>query len=96
MRRDAQGLKDTFGRNGYVNADVQPEFQFRDQPGQVDVVYKVQEDMPRRIGDVRIEGNTHTKRSVILKLTDLESGSCCSTRRNSAMRRSDFFKPALR
>jgi outer membrane protein insertion porin family len=75
MRRDAQGLKDTFGRNGYVNADVQPEFQFRDQPGQVDVVYKVQEDQPRRIGDVRIEGNTHTKRSVILKQTDLESGA---------------------
>ena len=75
MRRDAQGLKDTFGRNGYVNAEVQPEFQFRDQPGQVDVVYKVQEDQPRQIGDVRIEGNTHTKRSVILKLTDLESGA---------------------
>jgi outer membrane protein insertion porin family len=75
MRKDAQGLKDTFGRNGYVNAEVQPDVRFRDQPGQVDVVFKVQEDQPRRIGDIRVEGNSHTKRSVILKLTDLESGT---------------------
>ena len=75
MKKDAQGIKDTFGRNGYVNAEVQPEVRFRDQPGQVDVVYKVQEDQPKIIGDIRIEGNTHTKRRVILKLTDLESGT---------------------
>jgi outer membrane protein insertion porin family len=75
MRREAQGVKDVFGRNGYVNAEVQPEVKFRDEPGKVDVVFKVQEDQPKRVGDIRIEGNTHTKRGVILKLTDLESGT---------------------
>jgi outer membrane protein insertion porin family len=75
MRKDAQSLKDVFGRNGYVNAEVQPEPVFRDEPGKVDVVFKVQEDQPKQVGDIRIEGNSHTKRRVILKLTDLESGT---------------------
>jgi outer membrane protein assembly complex protein YaeT len=75
LRKDAQSLKDTFGRNGFVKAEVLPDLRFREEPGVVDVVFKVQEDQPKQVGNIRIEGNTHTKKSVILKWMDLESGT---------------------
>lgn len=71
MQHDLQMVRDAYGKNGYIYTNVQADVRYLDRPGEVDLVYQVREDTPRRVGEVRIEGNEVTKDRVIRQYTEL-------------------------
>ena len=77
MQEDVRFLKDAYGTNGYIRADVKAAPQFFEEPGQLDLVYKVSEGKQYRVGDikVRIDGEyPHTRQNVVLNRLDLREG----------------------
>ena len=65
VRGDVRMIQETYGEVGYLDAFVRPVVDFTDQPGQVDVTFKVQEGSPVLIGEIRIEGNRLTQDKVL-------------------------------
>jgi outer membrane protein assembly factor BamA len=62
---------------GYRGRDVSPEakpFFPTDRPGEVQVVYDLQERPPAKVGEVKIIGNTVTKENVIRRQVPLQPG----------------------
>jgi hypothetical protein len=53
-----------YGEIGCIDAEVGCEPKFTDQPGIVDLVYKIEEHEPYVSGELRIEGDARTKRKV--------------------------------
>lgn len=91
MQRDLTLLKDLYGSQGHIFADIQAEPRFLDEPGQLDIVYKVQEGEPFRVGqiNVHIAGEfPHTRRNVVLNRLSLRPGDIIDIReiRNSERR----------
>ncbi len=77
MNRDLTVLRDTYGGQGYVHADIQADPRFLEEPGMIDLVYDVEEGEQYRVGKiiVNIEGeNPHTKRNVVINRLSLVSG----------------------
>jgi len=69
MMRDVRSIKDLYGAQGFVFVDVQPEPRYLEEPGMIDIVYRVEEGDRYRAGDIRvhIEGDSsHTKHTVAL------------------------------
>lgn len=69
LREDVSAMKDQYNELGRLFASVDPVPHFReDQPGQVDLVYQINEDIPRLVGtiNVNIRGDyPHTKEEVV-------------------------------
>lgn len=91
MERDTDLLKDAYGSQGHVFADIVAEQRFTDEPGQIDMIYRVQEGEPWRVGDVvvHIAGEfPHTRRNVVLNRLSLRPGELIDIRqiRNSERR----------
>ena len=66
MNRDLAELRDTYGSQGYIHADIKADPQFLEEPGMIDLVYDIQEGDQYRVGKitVNIEGeNPHTRRN---------------------------------
>ncbi|MBM4003326.1 MAG: hypothetical protein FJ295_08565 [Planctomycetes bacterium] len=83
MNRDIGSLKDTFGSRGHVFADVQVAPRFSEEPGVIDLVYKIKEGEPFRVGmiNVQIEGeNPHTRNSTVLNRVSLRPGDLVDIR----------------
>ncbi|MFM2093942.1 MAG: hypothetical protein RIS70_1066, partial [Planctomycetota bacterium] len=83
MNRDIGSLKDTYGGKGYIFADIQASPRFSEEPGVLDLVYKVQEGEPFRVGmvNVKIEGeNPHTRHSTVLNRMSLRPGDLIDVR----------------
>lgn len=83
MNRDIGSLKDTYGSRGHVFADVQAAPRFSEEPGVIDLVYKVKEGEPFRVGmiNVQIEGeNPHTRNSTVLNRVSLRPGDLVDIR----------------
>ncbi|HEY1603547.1 MAG TPA: BamA/TamA family outer membrane protein [Pirellulales bacterium] len=84
LTKDISGVQDKYGEVGYIFADVQPETRFLEQPGQLDLVYKIEEGDRYRVGriDVKIGGdNPHTRRTAVLNRLTLRTGDIANTRK---------------
>lgn len=86
LRKDVSSMKDQYDERGHVFAKVEPIPQFRqNEPGVVDLLYQIDEDIPRYIGQINIHirgEHTHTQERVVrnqvhrfLKPGTLASGS---------------------
>lgn len=69
MREDVAGMKDQYDELGRLFAKVEPVPVFReDGPGWVDLVYRIDEDVPRYIGTINIHvrgDHPHTREEVV-------------------------------
>lgn len=84
MDRDVNMLRDVYGGQGYIFADVkaEPRFSF-ENPGELDLVYNVTEGEQFRVGriNVHIAGEfPHTRESVILDRMSIRPGDIVDIR----------------
>lgn len=84
MSTDQMTVTDIYGAKGYVAAKIQPDPRFLEQPGELDLVYSIEEGSRYRVGriDVRIDGdNPHTRRNTILNRIELRPGDIVDSRK---------------
>jgi outer membrane protein insertion porin family len=90
MNRDLNSLRDTYGGEGYIHADVKADPRFLEEPGKIDLVYDVQEGDQYRVGKiiVNIEGdNPHTRRNVVINRLSLSPNDIIDIREIRASER---------
>jgi outer membrane protein insertion porin family len=94
LNRDVTTIVDLYGSQGHVFADVQPDLRFLEEPGQLDLVYRIQEGDVFRVGEinVKIGGDyPHTRESVVLNRLDMRPGDLMDSRKiRDAERRLKF------
>jgi len=69
LNRDVALLRDRYGSQGYIFADVKADPRFLEEPGQLDLVYQIKEGGQYRVGNINVvvNGNhPHTKQEVVL------------------------------
>lgn len=83
MNEDVEVLRDTYGSVGHIFADVQAQPHFLEEPGQIDLVYRIDEGKAYRIGriNIHIDGDGITKRNVVLNRITQQSGDLIDIRR---------------
>jgi outer membrane protein insertion porin family len=83
LELDANKLRDLYGSQGYIAADVQPQFRFLEEYGQLDLVYTIQEGAQYRVGrvNVHIDGNSATRLNVVRNRIDLQPGDIIDIRK---------------
>jgi len=84
MNKDINTLIDLYGSQGYVFADVQADPRFLEEPGQLDLIYRVREGQVFTVGDVnvKIAGEfPHTRDTVVLNRLDLRPGDIIDSRK---------------
>jgi outer membrane protein insertion porin family len=82
--KDVNTLIDLYGSQGHVFADVQADLRFLEEPGQLDVVYRIKEGEVFRVGEVNVQvaGEfPHTKQTVVLNRLSLRPGDLIDTRK---------------
>ena len=90
MNRDVSNLRDTYGGQGHIFADIKADPRFLEEPGQLDLVYNIQEGGVWRAGEinVHIEGeHPHTRESVVLNRMSVRPGDLLDTRELRASER---------
>ena len=99
MQRDENAIKDRYGAVGYIFANVKPEIRFLEEPGQLDLIYQIEEGERYRVGkiDIDIAGDyPHTQITTVLNRLSLEPGDIIDIRelRDSQrrLRSSQLFK----
>jgi outer membrane protein insertion porin family len=83
MNTDIGIVKDLYGSNGYVFADVVAELKFDEEPGFLDVIYQVSEGDQYRIGEISvvIKGdNAHTRHNTVLNRLSMRPGDIADIR----------------
>lgn len=83
MERDVVNLRDLYGSEGHVFAEVDAEPRFLEEPGLIDIVYKISEGEQYRVGkiNVHIDGDYGvTKREVVLNRVGLNPGDIIDVR----------------
>ncbi|MEM9943853.1 MAG: POTRA domain-containing protein, partial [Planctomycetota bacterium] len=83
MNQDVRSLRDLYGSQGFVFAKVEAEPRFLEEPGLLDLVYKVEEDKQYYVGDINVhfQGDFGiTKKSVILGRLGLRPGDLVDAR----------------
>lgn len=91
MNVDVVSLKDLYGSQGFVYAKVEAEPRFLEEPGLLDLVYKIDEGKQYVVGEINVhfEGDYGiTKREVVLSRLSLQPGGLIDVReiRNSERR----------
>jgi outer membrane protein insertion porin family len=84
LSADVTAIEEQYGRKGYLFAAIQPETRFLEQPGEVDLVYKIEEGARCRIGaiNVHIQGDDpHTRRMTVLNRLDVRPGDIADIRK---------------
>lgn len=84
MNKDINTLIDLYGSQGHVFADVQADPRFLEEPGQLDLVYRIKEGDVFTVGDVnvKIAGEfPHTRDTVVLNRLDLRPGDIIDARK---------------
>ena len=89
MNNDLQWLKNLYGSQGYVFADIQAEPVFLEEPGKIDLVYHIDEGKQWKVGRifVHIDGdNPHTRIQTALNRLSIRPGRDRRHSRNSRQR----------
>lgn len=91
MNSDVVALRDLYGSQGFIHVQVDAEPRFLEEPGIIDLVYRVNEGKQYRVGkiNVHMEGdNGVTRREVVLNRMSLRPGQLVDVReiRNSERR----------
>jgi outer membrane protein insertion porin family len=84
MDADLNLIRDIYGGRGFVFADIQADPRFLERPGQLDLVYRVEEGQRYRVGqiNIRIRGeHPHTRHSVVLNRLSLRPGDILDIRK---------------
>lgn len=84
MNKDVVALRDLYGANGYVFSKVEVETRFLEEPGQLDLVYKIEEDKQYRVGDIKVfieGGSGTTRRQVVMNRLNLKPGDIIDLRK---------------
>ncbi len=84
MDHDLAQLREFYGSRGYVFADVQADPRFLEEPGYLDLVYRVEEGRRFRAGEitVKIRGeNPHTKVDTVLNRISIQPGDVLDIRK---------------
>ncbi len=90
MNRDLNSLRDTYGGEGYIHADIKADPRFLEDPGKIDLVYDIQEGEQYRVGKiiVNIDGdNPHTRRNVVINRLSLSPNDIIDIREIRASER---------
>jgi outer membrane protein insertion porin family len=90
MNQDVNTLTDVYGGQGHIFVDVQPDPRFLETPGQLDLVYKIEEGGVWRAGriNVHIAGeHPHTRQSVVLNRMSVRPGDIIDMREVRASER---------
>jgi outer membrane protein insertion porin family len=90
MNADVAWLKELYGSQGYVFADIKAEPIFLEQPGRLKLMYHIEEGKQWRIGNiyVHINGdNPHTKIQTALNRLSFRSGQIADIREFHASER---------
>ena len=83
MERDQTWLQELYGSQGFVFADIRADLRFDEDPGQIDLVYHVDEGKRWRVGKiyVHIDGpNPHTRVQTALNRLSLRPGDVMDIR----------------
>ena len=91
MNQDLVSLRDLYGANGFVFSNVEVETRFLEEPGLLDLVYKIKEGEQYRVRNINIhiEGSSGTtRREVALNRLSFQPGDVIDLReiRNSERR----------
>jgi outer membrane protein insertion porin family len=84
MSRDLNTIVDLYGSQGHVFADVQPDLKFLEQPGQLDLVYRIQEGDVFRVGEINVNIGgefPHTRQTVVLNRLGIRPGDLMDSRK---------------
>jgi len=83
MNEDVVTLRDSYGSVGHIFADVQAQPHFLDEPGLIDLIYKVDEGKAYRVGqiNIHIDGDGVTQRNVVLNRITQKPGDLIDIRR---------------
>lgn len=84
MERDIAAIKDLYGGNGYIQATVDGQTLFLEEPGWVDLVFQISEGEQYRVGriNVNISGEYGvTRQSAVLARLDLRPGDIIDIRK---------------
>jgi outer membrane protein insertion porin family len=84
MNEDTVALRDIYGENGFVFADIQAEPRFLEEPGYLDMVYRISEGEQYRVGQINVNyngGNGITRREVVLNRLSLRPGDLIDSRK---------------
>ncbi len=90
MQRDMTSLRDLYGGDGFVFNEIKPELKFDREPGNIDVVFNVDEGDQYRVGKitVNIDGEeSHTRNSVVLNRLSIRPGDLIDVRKIRASER---------
>ncbi len=90
VRKDTLWLQELYGSHGYVFADIRPETVFLEEPGQLDLIYHLDEGEQFRVGRifVHISGdNPHTRVQTALNRMTLRPGDIMDIRELKASER---------
>ncbi|WP_422931169.1 BamA/OMP85 family outer membrane protein [Singulisphaera sp. PoT] len=68
---DRKNLVSKYNEIGCIDTQILPEVKFTDQPGVVDMVYKIEEGEPYLLGELIIRGNERTKDRVLRREADM-------------------------
>ncbi len=87
---DVEWLKELYGSRGYVFADIKADVRYLDEPGQVDLVYSVNEGKRFRVGRVFVHiggENPHTQIQTALNRLSIRPGEIMDIREVRASER---------
>lgn len=90
MNADVELLKELYGSQGYVFADIRAEPIFLEESGQMDLMYHIEEGRQWRVGNiyVRIDGDTpHTRIHTALNRLSIRPGEIVDIREIKASER---------
>jgi outer membrane protein insertion porin family len=91
MGKDQRKLRnDYYGRDGFIHVDISPQAVFLEEPGWLDLVYKINEGSQYVAGDVNIHmvgDDNHTKRHVVLSQLSVVPGQLIDLRELEASER---------
>jgi outer membrane protein insertion porin family len=90
LGRDLTDLKYKYGAKGYVFADIVDSKVFQLEPGELDIVYKIDEGKRFAVGPINIKilgDNPHTRRNTILNRLSIHPGDIMDIREIDASKR---------
>lgn len=90
LELDVNRLKDLYGADGHIFADVKPDVRFLEEPAKLDIVYQIDEGARYRVGRINVYINgdyPHTKITTVLNRISLRPGDIVDIRELRASER---------